>query len=210
MGIFFRLEHPRNHARFVGADLRGLGLQPDKPVNGDIFVPVPPPLLFRLPGQGHQPISERVLDPVNGAKIADVAQAGRAHPGLDAADLGRRAQQLPRHVLDRAARSLTQVAQLAGQLPTVESGASISSHVHAPAHLIANDATKDRTDRPWESRSGVPYLWQVPSVLPMRYGETLAARNAEVKRCSKVLWGVQGKEVPPGMARGPSGHAPAP
>src|SRR5262249_25450872 len=118
-------------------DLCGLDLQPDKPINSDIFVLVPPALLFRLPRKGHQPVPERVIDAVDGAKITDVAQAGWSHACLDAADLGRRAQQLPRHVLDRAARLLTQLAQLAGQLPAAESWTSITDHVHAPAHLNA-------------------------------------------------------------------------
>jgi len=83
-------------------------------------------LFARFPGQVHQFRRRGLVQVVERAQVADVAQARTAHAGLESADLGGRAEQLPGDVLDGQATLIAQLPEPPSQLalPHRQAGAA--------------------------------------------------------------------------------------
>src|SRR6266480_1719649 len=110
-GIFFGLKQCREVKHGIACNGYSLLLQPDVRIKLEVFVLSPPTLFSCLSGKSHQISRGGFIDIVKLAQIADVTEARPERPGLQAADLGRRAPTLLRYLLDGHAAINTEYPQ---------------------------------------------------------------------------------------------------
>src|SRR5215472_1517995 len=106
-------------------DRRGFLLEADVRIKVEILVLGPPALLPRLPRQLHELARRRLVQAVQLAQLADVAQDRPARPGFQPADLGGRAHELLRDLLDRQATARADLAQAQAELSLPYGGTRI-------------------------------------------------------------------------------------